>query len=120
MEKYEQELLKRFGKNRPFTVPEGYFDHFSEQLMNSLPTSNSTKCASTRHSKMFVRLLRYTAAACFVAVFSILGINSFLTTKNTVEATVAEPHYSGDKLFDQIADYTMMDNDDYYATLSDY
>ena len=64
-------------------------------------------------------MFRYTAVACFVAVFSVLGINSFLTAENSIEAPVAEQHYNGDKLFDQIADYAMMDNEDYYATLSD-
>ena len=119
MEKYEQELFKKFGKNRPFTVPDGYFEDFSARLMNSLSDSNDTKRVLTFRSKKFVRLFRYAAVACFVVVFSVLGINSFLTAENSIEASVAEQHYNGDKLFDQIADYAMMDNEDYYATLSD-
>ncbi len=37
MKKEETDLLKRCGTENPFTVPEGYFEHFTEQLMEKLP-----------------------------------------------------------------------------------
>ena len=37
MKKEETDLLKRCGTENPFTVPEGYFANFTEQLMDQLP-----------------------------------------------------------------------------------
>lgn len=37
MKKEETDLLKRCGTENPFTVPEGYFERFTEQLMEKLP-----------------------------------------------------------------------------------
>ena len=37
MKKEETDLLKRCGTENPFTVPEGYFANFTEQLMDKLP-----------------------------------------------------------------------------------
>ena len=34
MKRNDLELQKKYGKKNPFTVPEGYFDHFAEELMN--------------------------------------------------------------------------------------
>ena len=35
--KDDTELMVRCGKENPFKTPEGYFEHFHEQLMDSLP-----------------------------------------------------------------------------------
>lgn len=40
--KEERELMEQCGKERPFKVPEGYFEQFHEQLMNQLPETHST------------------------------------------------------------------------------
>ncbi len=37
MKKEETDLLKRCGTENPFTVPEGYFECFTEQLIEKLP-----------------------------------------------------------------------------------
>lgn len=36
MEK-ENQLLKKVGTRNPFTVPDGYFDSFTQEVMNKLP-----------------------------------------------------------------------------------
>lgn len=33
----EEDIIKRYGKDNPFRVPEGYFLKFTEQLMEQLP-----------------------------------------------------------------------------------
>ena len=33
----EDYLLKRFGRENPYNVPEGYFDNFTGQMMDRLP-----------------------------------------------------------------------------------
>lgn len=35
--KEEDELLRKLGTKNPFTVPEGYFEHFTGKLMEKLP-----------------------------------------------------------------------------------
>ena len=35
--KEEDELLRKCGTKNPFTVPEGYFENFSKELMDKLP-----------------------------------------------------------------------------------
>ena len=37
--KEEDELLRKCGTKNPFTVPEGYFENFSKELMEKLPES---------------------------------------------------------------------------------
>ena len=41
--KDDKELMARCGKENPFRTPEGYFEHFHDQLMNSLPEPELTK-----------------------------------------------------------------------------
>ena len=33
----DRDLLKKYGRNTPYTVPEGYFEHFADRLMERLP-----------------------------------------------------------------------------------
>lgn len=35
--KEEDEILKKCGKQNPFSVPEGYFDHFTRKVTEQLP-----------------------------------------------------------------------------------
>ena len=53
-EKYIQEKV---GNRNPFRVPEGYFDHFADQVMATLPEREP------RARRVWLRPLRYAAAA---------------------------------------------------------
>ena len=35
--KEDKDLLSKYGRKNPFTVPEGYFQDFNERLMEQLP-----------------------------------------------------------------------------------
>ena len=37
MTREENILKERFGKENPFKVPDGYFDHLTERIMDNLP-----------------------------------------------------------------------------------
>ena len=37
MTREENILKERFGKENPFKVPDGYFDHLTERIMENLP-----------------------------------------------------------------------------------
>ena len=46
MEIDEEILLTKPGKKNPFTVPDGYFELFTNQLMDSLPDPKEKKILS--------------------------------------------------------------------------
>ena len=39
----ERDLLKRFGNENPFRVPEGYFDSLPQHVMNRIPHNRSRR-----------------------------------------------------------------------------
>lgn len=50
--KKEDILKKQYGKKNPFTVPEGYFDKFTENMMSILPSDDSEAHApAAQHSE---------------------------------------------------------------------
>ena len=93
----EQALLQRFGRQNPFTVPEGYFEGFTSRMMSLLDEEQARQAVSTDEKpRAKVRSLtwrRYAVAAS--------------------SATV-------DHNIDQMADYAMLDNQDIYTYLADY
>ena len=90
-EKYIEEQV---GRRNPFTVPEGYFDTFADQLMASLPERQP------RTKYVWLRPLRYAAAV-----------------RQPIQAEAIQ--VSSDVAFDEAADYAMIDNYDIYACLSE-
>lgn len=121
MNKNENLLKKKFGKQQPFLVPEGYFDTFSARLMAKLPAQNIPMRPSTPSSlwasdrKKWVRNASLFVAGICAVLFSLNLIfskgrqRSVQTAGNTIQVMT----------IDQAADYTMMDNDDIYAYVSD-
>lgn len=47
--KEDKDLLKKYGKKNPFTVPEGYFQNFNERLMEQLPEKKSSPNPKSEH-----------------------------------------------------------------------
>ena len=37
----EEKILQKIGKKNPFTVPENYFENFTQELMDKLPTKEA-------------------------------------------------------------------------------
>ena len=72
--KEEQELLARCGKEDPFKTPEGYFEHFHEEMMSRLPQTEVT--AAPRQVSLMERVkpLLYMAAMFASTVFLIQGL----------------------------------------------
>lgn len=114
----EKFIIESLGKENPFRVPEGYFDHFAEQFMNGLPEQQVTVPEKRSRLKLLRPVLMAAACLC-VAIFSItLYLNrsqevpeqtAATTTTNTVDET----------FMDEAADYAMLDNADIYACLSE-
>lgn len=125
MMKEEIILKEKFGTENHFTVPDGYFDSFANQLMEQLPETNEHQVIEMHAPSLWRRLpLRKIAAAASIAI--VLGGSSLYiahqqsSDKEAIAKDVSQ-HTSSSTTeygsFDEMADYTMMDNQDIYASL---
>lgn len=117
MEKEEQYIYDCYGKQNPFTVPDGYFDSLRTGLMQHATTTTTTKAIP-----LWKRWRGYVAAACLVGVV-IVGLATYwgLKTTDVADTHVAVAGYAtvdDDFSDDEYADYTMLDNDDIYSFLT--
>lgn len=136
MDQYERNLLDKVGRRTPFTVPEGYFDHFTDDLMARLPQRvSATEGAARKHAVVVPLWKRLRPVAAAASVVVVAGLSAMLyfghgtagragegtaSTQgaSTVAATAGNDYIDG--LIDECADYTMMDNEDMYAYVSGY
>lgn len=119
MKKEETDLLKRCGTENPFTVPEGYFEHFTEQLMEKLPE---------REAQPAPRLTLWTRVKPWVymaAMFCglMLSVRMFVGEKQSQSpAAISETTdftEVPDEYIDPIVNQTMMDDYTLYQYLTD-
>lgn len=114
----EEEYLKeRMGRRNPFAVPEGYFDHVADSIMQQLPAEQKRKPAIVRH----MRPILFAAACVCLAVFGVTLYTSLdRQTSNTLQLQSAMQQKAtdnSDTFIDEVADYAMIDNEDIYASL---
>lgn len=128
---YEEDYLrKKMGVRNPFTVPEGYFEGLTEQVMSRLPVqaadSGDSGLPKPVAKTAVMRRLRpwlYAAACLFVAVFVAAAVfNSKQADQQTAERKVAQIEQQGisyysDNYIEEEADYAMIDNQEIYACL---
>ena len=128
MSNEELYLKERVGTANYFTVPEGYFEQLTEQIMQQLPTeqpaaatipltSGEQKGNGGQQRGLLVRLRPWLyAAACIAAVVVMVLTFYFRQPSNepVVAATTVDSEY-----MEEAADYAMLDNMDIYACLSD-
>lgn len=116
--KEEQLLKQKFGSQRPFKVPEGYFDSLEKSLMQNVvePAVPNKRPAI----KAFMRPLKW--AACFAAVLLVSGTiyfnslekESYQNHADNISENMSSSVYA-DYILDEISDYAMLDNDDIYS-----
>lgn len=124
MTREENILKERFGKENPFKVPDGYFDHLTERIMENLPEQEIRVIDIRSRQTLWQKLpLRKIAAA--LAVVALLGGGSFWALQHEGNSKVvahAKQHEqkavsSEDAAFNEMADYAMIDNETIYASL---
>lgn len=124
MTREENILKERFGKENPFKVPEGYFDHLTERIMENLPEQEVRVIDIRSRQTLWQKLpLRKIAAA--VAVVALLGGGSFWALQHEGNSKVVahvKQHEqkavaSEEAAFNEMADYAMIDNETIYASL---
>ncbi len=114
----EEDIIRRkTGSENPFKVPEGYFEHFTDSLMDRLPGNPPQKT-----------LLKRLPPPVWYAAATVCGIalcGSLLLRFHSRPDTYPEPNpfsynYSEDSL-DELLDYAMTDNMEiaYYLTTAD-
>ena len=135
----EKKINDIFGKENHFKVPEGYFDNFAEQMMAKIPEQEIDSLeepgkellenkAKFVHLSLWRRLpLRKIAAV--LAVTAMLGGGVLYQLQqaekkhhalaHTETPAIESSHVTDgdDAAFEQMADYTMMDSQDFYAQL---
>ena len=135
----EKKINDIFGKENHFKVPEGYFDNFAEQMMAKIPMQEFDSPEETdkdcqENKAKFVHFSRWRRLplrkiAPVLAVTAMLGGGVLYQLQqaekkhhamahNETPATES-PHVTDgdDAAFEQMADYTMMDSQDFYAQL---
>lgn len=135
----EKKINDIFGKENHFKVPEGYFDNFAEQMMAKIPEQEIDSLeepgkellenkAKFVHLSLWRRLpLRKIAAV--LAVTAMLGGGVLYQLQQAEKKHHAMAHNEApaiesshvtdgdDAAFEQMADYTLMDSQDFYAQL---
>lgn len=119
MKKEETDLLKRCGTENPFTVPEGYFERFTQQLMEKLPEREAQpapKLTLWTRVKPWVYM-----AAMFCGLM--LSVRMFVGEKQSQSpaATSETTDFTEvpDEYIDPIVNQTMMDDYTLYQYLTD-
>lgn len=119
MKKEETDLLKRCGTENPFTVPEGYFERFTEQLMEKLPEREAQpapKLTLWTRVKPWVYM-----AAMFCGLM--LSVRMFVGEKQSQSpaATSETTDFTEvpDEYIDPIVNQTMMNDYTLYQYLTD-
>ena len=118
----ERRIEKQFGKNPGFRVPDDYFEHLVGDVMNRLPECESNviplHSSNNRGAKWRKLVL---AAACLCGV--VFGVDVLLQPLRASSDQIAHVDVNEDisvnKTIDQVAHYSMIDNEDMYAYVAD-
>lgn len=116
-----EELLleQKFGKRRPFKIPEGYFECVQDDVICKVVHMGNTR---KRNIGRFMRLAAWAACAAAVIAVGILCLGKSGVDGGSMSGT----EFGGvmisantDYIMDEMSDYAMFDNDDYYSFIAD-
>lgn len=134
MNQEESILYKTVGKKNHFKVPDGYFYDFNNRMIALLPELESGK---EKHTPKIIKLrhahnmqFKIVAAACSLAFILGIGVLSLRqvdyqmaqqNSHNNSHHHKASPQMGATyTATDAAADYSMLDNEDIYAFVSEY
>lgn len=127
----EEYLNSKMGKRNPFTVPEGYFEQLTQQVMDRIPQTAATKEMQPVQKPARVAVMKHIrpwlyAAACicvgvFIAALAFNDRSEVVAPQPTSQQIAANDQtdygYYSDAYIDAEADYAMIDNQEIYACL---
>lgn len=115
--KEEDELLKKLGTKNPFTVPEGYFENFSKNLMDKLPEREP---AFTEEITLWDRVKPWVyMAAMFCGLMFSVRVVVGPPKQDTPLFSAAETESFSDEYVEAILDHSMMDDYSFYQYLTE-
>jgi hypothetical protein len=121
MEKKKDIRIDELEPRRPFTVPEGYFENLTQDIMAALPEQESLY--STRiivTPWMRIRTYLYAAAAFAGIFFCIKAAVGITSSNNMTEISEAqETTIYSDEYIDSFLETAMIDDWTLYYTLVD-
>ena len=118
----EKALMEQHGKKNPFSTPEGYFEHFHEQLMSSLPEVEPTVTPTTRIGLMTRIKPWLYMAATFVGIIFMVQSLMYVQEKYLPagEIAIAEEvyteevdHFMSSSLYNEYVLYSYLTTNDY-------
>lgn len=119
MESGETYIKNLCGKECHFSVPSGYFNDFSERIVGQLPQME-TKVVKLSLWQRYRSAIVAAACVCIIAMSGAVYMateshhNDIASGKNALQGTSS---YNSE---DCVADYSMLDNEDIYALVSNY
>ncbi len=115
MKKDGIELKKRYGTKNPFTVPDGYFDRFAEEMMGRLPEKEMSK---PQEISLWDRVKpwAYMAAMFLGLMFS---IRTLMNRTEEASWDLSVISSMPDEYIDSIVGQTLMDDYELYQYLTD-
>lgn len=132
MMKEEHILKATLGTRNHFQVPEGYFDELVSKVMASIPESQPVVEMQVEHISQRARILslwqnaklrKGAAVACVALLLGgvSVGVGTSLSSRNDAQHVFGQNYtpvaQTEDSSFDEAADYTMLDNQEIYASL---
>ncbi len=122
MIKEEGNISRKFGKENPFTVPEGYFDSLTDRIMDVLPREESRLAVTCRKKhRIGMHWIGWCsiAAACVACVVFFNVRNRDTEQIATVPDFYAEEYGEYDEEYQQdMMQYAMLGHEDVYCYLS--
>ena len=113
-------IEQKFGKPQLFSVPEGYFEKLEKGIMSQIePQGKILKHHSIRH----LRIIAVAACTIFAIITTVVYFNK--NNSNADERVVNIPidnmtqSVYTDYMVDELSDYAMLDNDDFYSFIAD-
>lgn len=122
----EKKILKQFGRENHFTVPDGYFDTLTSRIMSNIP-DEETKIISIapKRNTNWIKWTGLVAACMAGAVIGIFTLEQTEKTSNnqpyTSSAQAVSTQTGSDyqeNYQEEMLDYAMVDYNDVYNYLS--
>lgn len=114
----EEYLRSRMGKKNPFTVPEGYFEQLTAQVMDRLPEKKPAKVAVMKRLRPWLYAAACVCVGVFVAAVAFNQQTEDLQGQQQMANMGQENvNYYSDSYIDEAADYAMIDSQEIYSYL---
>lgn len=113
--KEETLLEQKFGRRIDFKVPDGYFDQLEKSVMNALPEQKEKRNVRLRRVWRPLAGVACLLAAAFVSVMIYFNRAEEDAQVAHSESVNVPQSVSSDYIIDEVSDFAMLDNDDFYS-----